>query len=59
MQCREVNRYRTGCSRQEVQEVHRVPGGLHTDWDVVQFAFGHNAKLRVELSRFDVTSCGK
>ncbi len=25
MQCREVNRYRAGCSRQEVQ-VHRVLG---------------------------------
>jgi len=31
MQCKEVNRYRTGGSRQEVQEVHRVLGGPHTD----------------------------
>jgi hypothetical protein len=30
MQCREVNRYKAGGSGSEVQDAHRVPGGLYT-----------------------------
>jgi hypothetical protein len=61
MQCKEVNRYRTGCSRQEVQEVHRVLG-VHTRIEqlgcgtVVVFGMLGTMRAQSEVGRFDVTS---
>jgi hypothetical protein len=62
MQCKEVNRYRTGCSRQEVQEVHRVLGGPHADREqlgcgtVIVFGMLDTMRAQSGVGRFDVTS---